>query len=150
MLARAKRWLHPYPDTAGALRLGFVAAYIGVIGALIVYTNFVSPCGEQFPNPRRWAMIGFLALLLFVERFELTRETQPKSRPLAIGLLIVRAALVQGVVSLDCTKLAVILYPVVPFAAFFTLGSGPQPAHQPWLLAVGGGHWPGRPAMSAR
>ena len=71
MLARAKRWLHPYPDTAGALRLGFVAAYIGVIGALIVYTNFVSPCGEQFPNPRRWAMIGFLALLLFVERFEL-------------------------------------------------------------------------------
>ena len=122
MLARAKRWLHPYPDTAGALRLGFVAAYIGVIGALIAYTNFVSPCGDQFPNPRRWAMIGFLALLLFVERFELTRETQPKSRPLAIGLLIVRAALVQGVVSLDCTKLAVILYPVVPFAAFFTLG----------------------------
>jgi signal transduction histidine kinase len=123
MIARAKRWLHPYPDTAEALRLGFVAAYIGVIGALIVYTNFVSPCGEQFPDPRRWAMIGFLALLLFVERFELTRETQPRSHPLAIGLLVVRAALVQGIVSLDCTKLGVILYPVVPFAAFFTLGA---------------------------
>ena len=81
MLARARRWLHPYPDTAGALRLGFVAAYIGVIGALIVYTSFVSPCGGQFTNTRPWAMIGFLALLLFVERFELTREVQPKSRP---------------------------------------------------------------------
>lgn len=122
MLARAKRWLHPYPDTAGALRLGFVAAYIGVVGALIVYTNFVRPCSDQFPNPRPWAMIGFLALLLFVERFELTREMGTISRPLAVGLLIVRAALVQGVVSLDCTKLGVILYPVVPFAAFFTLG----------------------------
>jgi signal transduction histidine kinase len=122
MIERAKRWFHPYPDTAGALRLGFVAAYIGVVGALTVYTNFVSPCGEQFPNPRRWAMIGFLALLLFVERFELTRETQPMAHPLAIGLLVLRAVLVQGVVSLDCTKLGVILYPVVPFAAFFTLG----------------------------
>jgi signal transduction histidine kinase len=121
MIARAKRWLHPYPDTAGALRLGFVAAYIGVIGALIMYTNIVSPCSEQFPNPKRWAMIGFLALLLFVERFELTREMHI-SRPLAIGLLIVRAALIQGVVSLDCTNLGIILYPVVPFAAFFALG----------------------------
>lgn len=123
MIARAKRWLHPYPDTAGALRLGFIAAYIGVIGALIVYTNFVSPCSEQFPNPRRWAMIGFLALMLFVERFDLTREIRPKSRPLAVGLLIARAALVQGVVALDCTKLGTILYPVVPFAAFFALGA---------------------------
>jgi signal transduction histidine kinase len=134
MFARAKRWLHPYPDTAGALRLGFVAAYIGVIGALIVYTNFVSPCSEQFPNPRRWAMIGFLALLLFIERFELTRVTQTISRPLAIGLLIIRAALVQGVVSLDCTKLGVILYPVVPFAAFFTLGV-------PFSRLVSFGYW---------
>ena len=122
MLAWAKRWLHPYPDTAGALRLGFVAAYIGVVGSLIVYTNIVSPCGEQFANPRRWAMIGFLALMVLVERFELAQETQAISRPLAIGLLIVRAALVQGVVSLDCTNLGIILYPVVPFAAYFTLG----------------------------
>jgi signal transduction histidine kinase len=123
MIARAKRWFHPYPDTAEALRLGFVAAYIGVIGALIVYTNIASPCGEQFPNPRRWAMIGLLAALLFVERFELVRETRFRSRPLSIGLLIARAALVQGVVSLDCTKLGMILYPVIPFAAFFTLGA---------------------------
>ena len=122
MIARARRWLNPYPDTPEALRLGFAAAYIGVIGALIAYTNFVNPCNEQLPRPRPWVMIGLLALLLFVERFELTRRTQPRSRPLALGLLAARAALVQGVVSLDCTKLGVILYPVVPFAAFFTVG----------------------------
>jgi signal transduction histidine kinase len=126
MIERAKRWLQPYPDTAGALRLGFIAAYIGVIGALVVYTNFVNPCDEGPLRSRQWAMIGLLGLMLFVERFELTREIQPQSRPLAVGLLIVRAALVQGVVALDCTELGVILYPVVPFAAFFTLGVNPS------------------------
>ena len=122
MIERAKRWLHPYPDTAGALRLGFIAAYIGVIGALLVYTNFASRCDEGPLRARQWAMIGLLGLMLLVERYELTRKIQPPARPRAIGLLIVRAALVQGVVALDCTMLAVILYPVIPFAAFFTLG----------------------------
>ncbi|MCX6030446.1 MAG: sensor histidine kinase [Chloroflexi bacterium] len=122
MLNRAKRWLNPSPDTVGALRLGFAAAYIGVVGTLVVYTNYVSPCSDQWPHSRQWAMIGLLALMLFVERFELTRDPQPIPRHLAIGLLIVRAALVQGVVALDCTKLGIILYPMVPFAAFFVLG----------------------------
>ena len=61
MLARARRWLHPYPDTAGALRLGFVAAYIGVIGALIVYTNFVNPCGLN--NKKHFSSAKDLATL---------------------------------------------------------------------------------------
>ena len=124
MLARVKRWLNPYPDTPGALRLGFAAAYIGVVGALVVYSSFVSPCDDQLPRSRVWAMSGLLALMLFIERFELTRDLQPPSRRLAVGLLILRIALVQGVVALDCTKLAVILYPIVPFATFFTLGAG--------------------------
>ena len=124
MLARAKRWLNPYPDTPEALRLGFIAAYIGVVGTLVVYSNFVSPCHELRPAARQWAMIGLLATMLFIERFELARDEQPTPRRLAIGLLIARIALVQGVVMLDCTKLAVLLYAVVPFAAFFVLGAG--------------------------
>ena len=124
MLARAKRWFNPYPDTPEALRLGFIAAYIGVVGTLVVYSNFVSPCHEQQPAARQWAMIGLLATMLFIERFELARDQQPTPRRLAIGLLIARIALVQGVVMLDCTKLAVLLYAVVPFAAFFVLGAG--------------------------
>ncbi len=121
MFSRARRWFSPYPDTVGALRLGFAAAYIGVVGALVVFTNFAGACAQPLPPYREWIMIGLLALMLFIERFELTRDPQPTPQPLAIGLVIVRAALVQGVVALDCTKLGIILYPVVPFAAFFAL-----------------------------
>jgi signal transduction histidine kinase len=122
MLARAKRWLNPYPDTPGALRLGFAAAYIGVIGALVVYYNFINPCSEPFLDERRWAMSGLLAALLVTERFDLGLNPQPTPRRLAVGLLLVRIALTQGVVMLDCARLAILLYAVVPFAAFFVLG----------------------------
>lgn len=134
MIRRAKRWLYPYPDRAGALRLGFVAAYIGVVGALVVYINLVATCSEGLPHWRQWGMAGLLALMLFLERFELTREVQPTPRPLAIGLLVIRMALIQGVVALDCTGLAIILYPLVPFAAFFVLGGG-------FSWVVGLGYW---------
>jgi signal transduction histidine kinase len=123
MLERVRRWLSPYPDTPGALRLAFVAAYIGVVGALVVYSSFVRPCTEQLPVARRWAVISLLATMLLIERFELARDSQPSSRRLAVGLLIARIVLVQGVVMLDCTKLAVLLYAVVPFAAYFVLGA---------------------------
>jgi signal transduction histidine kinase len=136
MIARAKRWLHPYPDTAGALRLGFVAAYIGVVGALVVYINLVAACNEGWPRWRLWGMAGLLGLMLFLERFELTRETQPAPQPLAIGLLVTRMALIQGVVSLDCTNLAIILYPLVPFTTFFVLGS-----ELSWLTGLGYWLW---------
>ncbi len=123
MLARARRWFNPYPDTPGALRLGFAAAYIGVVGALVVYSNFVSPCPGPLAAVREWAMTGLLGLLLFIERFELGRDAQPVARRLALGLLLARIALVQGIVTLDCTQLGVLLYVVVPFAVFFVLGA---------------------------
>ncbi len=122
MLARAKRWLNPYPDTPGALRLSFAAAYIGVMGALVVYSNFTHSCSAHLPRTRQWAMIGLLALMLFIERFELGRDSYPLPRRQATGLLIIRIVLVQGVALLDCTDLAVLLYVVVPFAAYFLLG----------------------------
>jgi signal transduction histidine kinase len=122
MLTQAKRWLNPYPDTPRALRLGFVAAYIGVVGTLVVYSNFASPCDDHLPAARLWMMIGLLATMVFIERFEVVRDRQPAPRRLSIGLLIARIALVQGVVMLDCTGLGVLLYAVVPFTAFFVLG----------------------------
>lgn len=124
MLARARRWFNPYPDTPGALRLGFAAAYIGVVGALVVYSNFINPCDTPLPVGRQWAMIGFLAAMLFIERFELGRDSRPTPRRMTIGLLIARIVLVQGFVMLDCSRLAVLLYAAVPFAAFFALAAG--------------------------
>jgi signal transduction histidine kinase len=69
-------------------------------------------------------MIALLTMMLGVERFELARDSQPSARGFAVGLLILRIALVQGVVMLDCTGMAVLLYAVVPFAVFFVLGAG--------------------------
>jgi len=123
MLARARRWLNPYPDTPGALRLGFAAAYIGVVGALVVYSNFVRPCTLPLPAGRQWWMAGLLAAMLFLERFELGQSTQPAPRRLVIALLVVRLALVQGFVMLDCSQMAVLLYVTVPFATYFALGA---------------------------
>lgn len=123
MLARARRWFNPYPDTSEALRLGFTAAYIGVVGALVVYSNLLTACDDPLAAVRKWGMIGLLAAMLFVERFELGRDVQPAPRRLTLGLLLARALLVQGVVLLDCTRLGSLLYAVVPFAAFFALGA---------------------------
>ena len=82
------------------------------------------PVPRTLPAARQWAMIGLLATMLFIECFELVWDQQPTSRRLSVGLLIARIALVQGVVMLDCTKLAVLLYAVVPFVVFFVLGAG--------------------------
>lgn len=123
MLVRARRWLNPYPDTPGALRLGFAAAYLGVVGALVVYSNIVSPCTASLPPGRQGGMIGLLSVMLFIERFELGRDANPLSRRLTVWLLIGRIALVQGVVMLDCTGMAVLLYAAIPFATFFVLGA---------------------------
>ena len=121
MIQRLQRWFNPYPDTAGALRLGFAAAFIAVVGALVLYSNLASGCAGGTGSVGWWAMVGLLFLMLFAERVELTSEVQPAPRRLAISLLVVRALLVQGVVFLDCTGIAVILYPVVPFATYFAL-----------------------------
>lgn len=124
LLDRARRWLNPYPDTPGALRLSFVAAYIGVVGSLVTYLNFATPCSTTLPPARQWFMIGLLATMLFIERFELAQDPLPGSRRRAVALLILRVVLVQGVVMLDCTGMAVLLWAVVPFAVYFTLGAG--------------------------
>jgi len=104
------------------LRLGFVATYIGVVGALLVYFNLVTPCSRPFPIAREWALLGLLAGMLLVERFEVSRPAGVLTQRLAIGLLIVRAVLVQGAVAADCSHMATLLYAVIPFAALFTLG----------------------------
>ena len=72
------------------MRLGFVATYIGLVGALLVYSNLVSPCGKPFPIAREWVMLGLLAGMLLVERFEVTRPAARLLARMAISLLILR------------------------------------------------------------
>ncbi|MEZ4768447.1 MAG: sensor histidine kinase [Caldilineales bacterium] len=122
MVEKLKVWFNPHPDTEGALRLGFIASYIMVIGALVVYTNYVSGCDSGVVSFPLWGSVGLLVLLLFTERFEIVRLADRQPRQSAVLLVALRAVVVQGIVWLDCTGLAIILYPVVPFAAYFSLG----------------------------
>ena len=122
MVEKLKQWFNPYPDTEGALRLGFIASYIAVIGALILYTNYVSGCESGAISSRLWAIAGLLGVMVLIERYEIIHEVDSKSRQMAIMLLVLRGVLVQGVVWLDCTALAILLYPIIPFAAVFALG----------------------------
>ena len=149
MLARARRWLNPYPDTPGALRLGFAAAYIGVVGALVVYSNFVSPCSEQLPAARQWAMIGLLATMLFIERFELVRDAathlaapghRPADRPHRARAGRCDAGLHQAGGPALCRG---------PLRRLLRPGRRHQPAHRTGLLGLCGGSRPGKPAASA-
>lgn len=122
MVEKLKQWFNPYPDTEGALRLGFVASYITVIGALVLYTNYVSGCDGGTISMRVWGIAGLLGLLIVTERYEIIRKADAESRQTAVLLLVLRGVLVQSIVWLDCTGLAIILYPVIPFAAVFALG----------------------------
>jgi signal transduction histidine kinase len=128
MLDSVREWLDPDPDTPGLFRQRFVAAYIGVIGALVLYSNLTNPCLDPLFSGQQWLMLVLLLALPLVERFDLNRFGQSRTRWPAIGMLAVRMGLVQGIVVLDCTGLAVLLYPIIPYAAFFSLG--------PWVSIV--------------
>jgi len=121
MVERVERWLLPRPGTPGSFRLVFIGSYIAMVGALVVYSSFVNPCEVGFPSEKRGMIVALLILLAGLERFESGRDTEPLPTRSAVGLLIARMALVQGIVVLDCTSVAVFLYPVVPFAAFLSL-----------------------------
>lgn len=139
MVAKIREWIYPSPDTPGTLRLSFAGTYIGVIGALVLYINIVSPCADLVSPARRWLMLALILLLPTVERYELRKAAQQRgSRRLSVGLLLVRMALVQGVVVLDCTGLAVLLYPIIPFTGSFALSPriGAWLGLFYWLLVV--------------
>ena len=117
MLEKAKNWLIPRASGRGSLRWGFIAAYLGVLGTVMVYFNLI-PSRETTPAlSNAWGMTVLLLLLLGVERYE-AGQTHT-SRRVAMVLVLVRMALVEAAVTLDSSRLSLILYPVIPFAAYF-------------------------------
>lgn len=122
VIERAKRWVMPDPDAPGTLRVGFIAAYIGLIGTVTLYSNLVTPCGSGAPGVRIVAIAVLLTLLVSVDRLARTRSRSDLPRQQAVALLLTRALLLEAVIALDCTKWSILLYPIIPFAAFFSLG----------------------------
>jgi signal transduction histidine kinase len=66
--------------------------------------------------------VGFVAVLGFLIGLEVVERRLPVSRGLAIGLLAVRLVAYWGVGALECSGFSRILYVLIPFLAYFSLG----------------------------
>lgn len=99
----------------------FELMYIGITG-VIAYLNGLARCDN-----RLWIggniELGFLLLLLLsLSWFERRIERLAAPSLWDFILLGIRIALFEGIVALDCTGVALFLYPIVPFNAFFKFG----------------------------
>ena len=112
--------LQPEPAPQ-SFRSAFSLMYIGIITA-VIYFNLVNECRNRFLLGNTTALIGILILLLAVERFEHGRYGLHPPRNVALALTLGRMALIEAVAILDCSGFSVFLYPIVPFAAYFSLG----------------------------
>lgn len=111
--------LEPAPQS---FRSAFSLMYIGIITA-VIYFNLVNQCSNRFLLGNTTALIGILIFLLGVERFEHGRYGLHPPHNVALTLTLGRMALIEAVALLDCSGFSAFLYPIVPFAAYFSLGS---------------------------
>lgn len=114
------------PETAfepapQSFRLAFSLMYLGIITA-VIYFNLVNQCGNKFLLGDTTALIAILIFLLGVERFEGRYGLHPP-RNVALALILSRMVLIEVVAILDCSGFSTFLYPIVPFAAYFSLGA---------------------------
>ncbi len=97
--------------------------YLGVIGA-IAYSNTILNCGRQLLGGGAGVLVFFFLLLVGLEQLEHWRYRYEAPTSVAIVLLVARMALFEGVAALDCSVLSILLYPIIPFSAFFAFGAG--------------------------
>ena len=103
-------------------RLAFTLMYLGIITA-VIYFNLISQCSNRFLFSNTTMLIAILLFLLGIERFEHSHyESRPPLKA-ALFLMAVRMTLLESVALLDCSGFSGFLYPVIPFTAYFSLGS---------------------------
>ena len=103
-------------------RLAFTLMYLGIITA-VIYFNLISQCSNRFLFSNTTMLIAILLFLLGIERFEHSHyESRPPLKA-ALFLMAVRMILLESVALLDCSGFSGFLYPVIPFTAYFSLGS---------------------------
>ncbi|MBN1315013.1 MAG: sensor histidine kinase [Anaerolineales bacterium] len=137
MLLRLRNWLMPSLTGRGSLRWGFSGVYLGMVGMVLIYFNLINPHEEPAAYDAVWGITVVLLLLLGVERYEVGLASQ--SKRMAVMMVLVRIALVEAIVTLDSTRHSLILYPIIPFVAFFSVGKRASYtlAFATWLLAFG-------------
>jgi signal transduction histidine kinase len=109
--------------TSRPFRYKFSIFYIGIVGVVTVLRS-LSSCSQTFLIP---APVGIglivLALLAF-EWLEQTRFGNQMTGRMAFSLLALRMVLFEGAVTLDCNGIALFLYPIAAYSAYFAFGGG--------------------------
>jgi signal transduction histidine kinase len=105
-----------------SFRFIFMFMYISLVGT-VVYIGGLLQCGTNFFIAGNTAFLIFLGILLGLELLEDRRYRYETPRRTAIILLLVRMALIEAVVAIDCGEISILLYLIVPFYAYFALGA---------------------------
>ncbi|MBN1146152.1 MAG: sensor histidine kinase [Anaerolineales bacterium] len=123
--------------TSQPLRFKFAVLYVGITGA-ITYLNGLAHCSNDTLVDQTIGIGVLLLALLGLEWFEQNRSSNdaptseaqrltPRgvapSRRMALALLVVRMLLIEGILFLDCNRTALLLYPMIPYSAYFSFGS---------------------------
>lgn len=118
-------WSSPPETSPRYFRLAFTLMYIGIITA-VIYFNLISQCRNRFLFSNTTTLIAILLFLLGIERFEHSHYESRPPRSAGLVLLVTRMVLLESVALLDCSGFSGFLYPVIPFTAYFSLGSQPS------------------------
>jgi len=107
--------------TSRPFRYKFSVLYIAIVGG-VAFLNSLTPCSQTFViNPS--VGIGLIVLVLLgIEWLEQTRLGNHMAGRMALVVLVTRMALIEGAVALDCNGIALFLYPMVSYSAYFAFG----------------------------
>ena len=119
---RLKRWLSSRRQPLPSFRFLFTMMYLGVIGS-IAYFNTLLNCGRQFLGGGEGVLAVIFLLLVGLEQLEHRRYRYAAPMSIAVVLLVARMLLFQAVAALDCSILSILLFPIIPFSAYFAFGA---------------------------
>src|ERR1051326_2865409 len=114
------KFARPAPQLKTLPRLVLWVVSLLYVGVLVtgVYYSTVASEGS-------WRTIAFIGLMLILLAMEHWAQRSPAAQATsyaAIGLLVARIVLIEAVAAVDASGLSRALYPLVPFAAYFSLG----------------------------
>ena len=116
---KLKRWLSSRRQPLPSFRFLFTMMYLGVIGS-IAYFNTLLNCGRQFLGGGDGVLAIIFLLLAGLEQLEHRRYRY--EAPMSIAVVLPwRGVPFQAVAALDCGILSILLFPIIPFSAYFAL-----------------------------
>jgi signal transduction histidine kinase len=122
MTHRLRQWLSSRRQPLPSFRFLFTMMYLGVIGS-IAYFNTLLNCGRQFLGGGAGVLAIIFLLLVGLEQVEHRRYRYEAPMSIAVVLLVSRMVLFQAVAALDCSILSILLFPIIPFSAYFAFGA---------------------------